>query len=116
MIRFALHPGTIVSVNDGDLHYVGEPQLADLYGVSLLECVTVDPDCPWLSRGIDQSVLLHLYPSHQGAAYWKISEAERRAYPLAERTHDFYVTDGVQRGRFSTLRDKIHQRFLPGRA
>ena len=81
MIRFALHPGPVHSVNDGDYHMIGAPQLAQLYGVRLSECVIIDHDRPDTTIGRDTDRLLHLYPSEQGAAYWPISEVERRQYP-----------------------------------
>lgn len=96
MIRFCLHPGPVYSVNDGDDHFIGAHQLADLYGVKSTECVVITrdnggdlprdyrgPESRW--RGIDLSTLLHLYPSKQGAAYWHISETERQQYPTDRR-------------------------------
>jgi hypothetical protein len=85
MIRFALHVGDVISPNDGDVHHISAPALARLYGVSLRECVVVDPDRPDGVVGVDLDRLLHLYPSSQGAAYWPISESERRQYPIGER-------------------------------
>lgn len=87
MIRFCLHPGSVVSVNDGERHHVGALQLAMLYGVKMSECVVVDPSRHDARPGLteDLSRLLHLYPSTQGAAYWRISEAERQQYPLPAR-------------------------------
>lgn len=42
--RYVLHPGYVRSKNDGQLHYVGAAQLADLYSVSLRECITYPQD------------------------------------------------------------------------
>jgi hypothetical protein len=38
--RYALFPGHVRSKTDGDIHYVGPRQLAQLYGVSPFECIT----------------------------------------------------------------------------
>lgn len=88
MKRFALHPGNMISVNDGDEHHVSAPQLAQLYGVSMQECVIVDPCRPDAIRGVDLEVLLHLFPSYQGAAYWNVSSIERAQYPVRVRRAD----------------------------
>lgn len=80
MIRFALHPGPIISVNDGDEHWISAVQLADLYGVSLHECAVIDFRRPNASRGLDSSRLLHLYP--QQMAYPRVTPAERRQFPI----------------------------------
>lgn len=32
-MRYVLHPGPIISKNDGDLHYINAPRLARLYGL-----------------------------------------------------------------------------------
>lgn len=38
-IKYVLHPGYIRSRSDGDIHYIGAGQLANLYGVPLSECI-----------------------------------------------------------------------------
>jgi hypothetical protein len=79
--RFAIHPGEIFSVNDGDRHYVGFRQLCGLYGVNPSECV----DMSRHTQGIRTDNLLHLYVSYQGGAYWHISDLERSLYPVPDR-------------------------------
>jgi hypothetical protein len=108
--RFVLHPGYVTSPNDGDRHYIGARQLADLYGVRLSECVVIDPERPRISLGHgDLSAYLHLFPSAEGAAYWRISETERAQYPITDRLPQrAYV---VRRGtrRFSVLRATLRE-------
>ena len=41
--RYLLCPGLVQSQNDGQFHHIGAHQLADLFGVSMAECVTL-PD------------------------------------------------------------------------
>jgi hypothetical protein len=104
VIRFVLHPGFVVSPNDGDEHRIGAPQLADLYGVPLSECIVFDPaqPGPCYGRG-DLSQYLHLFPSDQGAAYWHVSDVERAQYPIKEPAeHGFFVRAGER--RFAVLR------------
>lgn len=44
MKKYALYPGSVRSINDGQVHYINGMQLARLYGVALDECVVVLPD------------------------------------------------------------------------
>jgi hypothetical protein len=61
MKKYVLHPGTVVSQCDGDIHYVDSVRLADLYGVRLYECVT------WDHRTMTrQDGQIHLYPRDDG--------------------------------------------------
>lgn len=97
MIRFALHPDYVHSVNDGDWHFISAQQLAHLYGVRPYECIVIPPKFKlgrsginpdyerWRAdrQDIEMNHLLHLHVSYQGAGYWQISEAERHQYPLA---------------------------------
>lgn len=41
-IRYLLCPGSVISKNDGQTHYINAPELAKLYGVSLEECEIID--------------------------------------------------------------------------
>lgn len=98
MIRFVLHVGTVYSPNDGDRHKINGPTLAQLYGVRLSECIVIDEDRPETALGIgDLSRYLHLYPSTQGAAYWKISQTEHDLYPLAKQPSFENVIIGDQK-------------------
>lgn len=38
MKRFCIHPGFVVSANDGDRHYISYPKLIELYGVNPKDC------------------------------------------------------------------------------
>lgn len=42
MTRYVLHPGYVSSQHDGDLHFIGGPSLARLYGVNIRDCVFGD--------------------------------------------------------------------------
>ena len=61
--KYVLHPGEIVSSNDGDIHYVDASSLAYLYGVALWECWVVHYDKPdtWLGKNFEG--MTHLYPA-----------------------------------------------------
>jgi len=75
MIKYCLHPGYIISQNDGDKHYIGARKLARLYGVQLDECYIVDTsDRLNLYQMIDpDNVFTHLYPDYKGN--YKVPEA-----------------------------------------
>ena len=79
MKRFALHPGYVISPNDGDRHYITFRALCDLHGIDPREAVDMSRE-PWY-RGLDTSKLLHLHASDNGAGYWHVSELERSLYP-----------------------------------
>lgn len=62
-IKYALHPGEVISENDGDKHYISCAQLAKLY--------RLDPDeyIEWhdiISRGRIWNDYVHLYPKSNG--------------------------------------------------
>ena len=38
-MRYVLHPGYVISKNDGQEHFIGGPRLARLYGVDMRQCV-----------------------------------------------------------------------------
>lgn len=110
MIRFVLHPGLIHSRNDGDLHKITAPQLAQLYGVRLSECIVVDPDRPETVLGHgDLKRYLHLFVSYEGAAYIPVSEAERAQYPIKRELSPspFFVRQGER--RFASFRTTLKQ-------
>ena len=61
MTRYVLHPGYITSRSDGDRHFIGGPRLAQLYGVSVRDCVFGDmPDYR------EQPTDVHLRPRFDG--------------------------------------------------
>jgi hypothetical protein len=52
--KYALLPGPIRSITDGQRHFIGARQLAQLYGVKMSECIGVDRrHSTW---GLDRSV------------------------------------------------------------
>lgn len=63
-IHFVLHPGTIRSATDGDIHWINATRLAGLYGVPLSKCTIAGrPD----SRGYQERCGdIHLYPREDG--------------------------------------------------
>jgi len=38
MKRYCIHPGFVVSENDGDRHHISYPKLIELYGVDPKDC------------------------------------------------------------------------------
>jgi hypothetical protein len=62
---YVLHPGHLISANDGQWHYFSARKLADLYGVDMRECVTAGS----LSVTFPESLLAamtHLRPRSDG--------------------------------------------------
>lgn len=69
--RYVLHPGPVKSRNDGQVHFIGAAQLADLYNVSLRDCITYPTGCGTESvirRRIwrDPVDAVHLHPRYDG--------------------------------------------------
>jgi len=62
--RFAVYPGNVVSLNDGDVHYIGFRRLCELYKVQPDECV--DATYPETRQQYDLSKLIPLRPSRIG--------------------------------------------------
>lgn len=50
--KYILMPGYVYSKHDHDKHYIGAGKLAQLYGVSLAECIIVHENTP-ASSGCD---------------------------------------------------------------
>lgn len=66
MIRYVLHPGYVNSKKDGQEHFISAGKLADLYRVSLSDCVV---DTENNRRGFTKDAwenLKHLYPRYDG--------------------------------------------------
>jgi hypothetical protein len=61
--KYALHAGEVVSVNDGDVHYIGAARLAALYGIPLSECIVWREGDDYLN---DYFAFIHLYPRKDG--------------------------------------------------
>lgn len=65
--KYALHPGSVYSRNDGEIHRVASGQLAQLYRVPLRECVVIDINSPdYDSKMKQHKDLFHLYPDESG--------------------------------------------------
>ena len=60
--KFAIHPGWVTSLSDGDRHYIGVSALVRLYGLKSGEWI------PWNEnkRGLDSDLYIHLYPRIDG--------------------------------------------------
>lgn len=74
---FVLHPGEEISVSDGDVHYIDERKLCQLYGVHISECYVIDYEKPETYRGIDfsdKSRLIHLYPKRFRDEYERMAK------------------------------------------
>lgn len=59
--RYVLHPGRVISKHDGDIHFIGGPRLARLYGVDIRSCVFGD-----VLGYREQVGDVHLYPRDSG--------------------------------------------------
>ena len=64
MIKYVVHPGTVWSKTDGDVHFIGARRLMQLYGVSPLECVIDDVKGTMLGHHTEG--LIHLSPDFHG--------------------------------------------------
>jgi hypothetical protein len=60
--KFALHPGTVISRNDGQEHFVSAWQLARLYKLSPSEWFIWDGD----QQNGSWDDYIHLYPDYHG--------------------------------------------------
>lgn len=47
MKRYLVRPSEVVSVNDGETHYISARELMELHGVDRRECVIIQPDEDW---------------------------------------------------------------------
>lgn len=64
MIKYALHPGTIISSYDDQFHHVTALQLAKLHNVNMSECIVVREGD---KTGVKNDDLIHLYPQWEYA-------------------------------------------------
>lgn len=62
MKKYMLHPGWVTSKHDGDRHYINARRLADLYRVSLGQCLSA---CTPEGQA-NREPLIDLYPSYDG--------------------------------------------------
>lgn len=62
--KYAVHPGEVVSMTDGDIHYINAPTLARLYNLPPGSWFT------WPSQGFGHGLgvddYIHLYPQYDG--------------------------------------------------
>ena len=63
MIKYIICPGTVISKNDGDHHYVSADRLIHLYCVDRRECI-IDSLGRFRDRSYD--ALIKLYPRYDG--------------------------------------------------
>ena len=62
MKKYAIHPGSVISYYDGELHYIGYSRLISLYQLSPNECILWDVAKPETTSGRVWSDYIHLYP------------------------------------------------------
>lgn len=62
MKKYAIHPGYVVSKNDGDKHFIKYHQLIELYGVDPKECFEWSEHTP----GHEYGKYTHLFPDYDG--------------------------------------------------
>lgn len=86
MIRFAVYPGPIWSVNDDDRHFIGPNHLMQLYHVRPEECVVIE----WgetRPRGYTQEFIDSLLPLRpMNIHYAPVTEGERALFPCETDT------------------------------
>ena len=70
-MRIFLHPGYVISVNDGDRHYIDANQLAALYGLTRFQCQVLETPIDHL-RYHPEDGDQHLYPDPQGRYEFKV--------------------------------------------
>lgn len=68
--KYAIHPGWVISIRDGDRHWVGERQLMGLYNLKPRECIVVRGSSDLKGyTGEFLNSLKHLYPLSNGNYY-----------------------------------------------
>ena len=65
-MKYALHPGWIRSIHDGDFHYIDVFRLAHLYKLKEEEWVVWDDNRPETYQGRRKEDYIHLYPRIRG--------------------------------------------------
>jgi hypothetical protein len=63
--RIYLHPGYVISNFDGNKHFIGSRQLAELYKVDLSKCYLVPYGRPFRGHRNNKDEI-HLYPRNNG--------------------------------------------------
>lgn len=59
-IKFILHGGQVISINDNQVHFVPASHLVQLYGLKPQDCILDPKECQL--SGYDKNQLVHLYP------------------------------------------------------
>jgi len=72
IFKYAIHPGYITSMTDGDPHYIGEHKLIKLYKLDYKECLRFDH--PFVLN--DRSKFIHLWPRYRGDYEQALLEAQ----------------------------------------
>jgi hypothetical protein len=62
-VRYVLHPGHVISANDGQMHFIGGHRLARLYGLDIRSQIVELGD---RRRRRDLPGDVHLYPRFDG--------------------------------------------------
>ena len=75
MPRIFLHPGTVVSQTDHDVHYVSSGRLASLYGVRLQDCIIITGHQSETLGYRAQAGDVHLHPRSDGN-YHRLAQME----------------------------------------
>jgi len=65
-MKYALHPGYIISIFDNQKHFVGFSDLVILYKLNINDCIMWDPDYPSTYYGRRPEDYIHLYPQTYG--------------------------------------------------
>ena len=63
---YAIHPGFIISKNDGERHYISALELINLYKLKLGEYIIWDDNLPQTYLGKNLDDYFHLYPRFDG--------------------------------------------------
>ena len=64
--KYALHPGYVQSINDGESHFIDANQLSRLYNLRPNTWIVWDIRRPETRQGRNQGDYIHLYPRFDG--------------------------------------------------
>jgi hypothetical protein len=71
-VRYVLHPGRVVSKNDGGVHMITAEKLAQCYQIPITECIVVREDAAFEEQRMASEKmtrypnLIHLHPREEG--------------------------------------------------
>ena len=83
--RYAVHPGYVTSMSDGDRHFIDAMHLVSLYGLRTGEYIVIQEGLPFGQQISDTDSIIHLYPQRNREDYGhaaNIIEARRRGSRL----------------------------------